>query len=184
MSEHIDVRHSVPCIRPPSLAFSAVPANDTASAIGRCGHRIYARYSLVVGEGVKVIDTMRIAELGKDAFGVRPLGPLGLLTGLSPHRCDSCRRQREWRRSIVCPVCRKTIVNGDLVSAIDVDNLVDDIVKRDLRPFVVFTKNKKQMVVCEPCGVCYFNVSPNLNTRWVSDDILSPPDPSELIWKD
>lgn len=165
-----------PCVRPDGLTLAIVPRQGYPHGpLGRCGHTIFDRHSLIIRNGigvpVEVVDTAALEERRRNEYGIRPHGWFGGWFGFSPHRCDACRRKKELEDTIVCPCCRRTILRGDSVSRI-ASALVDQVTKQhDLRPYFVTTEDEEYTVVCAECGEKEFGDQEEPNGFWTGDAV-------------
>lgn len=173
-----EVFNAIPCRRPDGYSLIIVPQRGHLHGpLGRCGHTILDRHNLILQNGIgvpiEVVDTAAMEERRRDENGIRRHGPIGAWFGLSPHRCDACKRTRELENTIVCPCCRRTIQRGDNVSLIATP-IVDQYTEHDdLRPFFVTTEDDALTVVCEACGTDRFNDQDEPSAMWVGEAVVT-----------
>lgn len=94
----------IPCTRP-DLQFVIAPQDERLPKVtGKCGHDIYQRDQLMLGDLV-------ISKPDKDRFGLRER-----LRGRSKLDCMLCEGKEALPHAIICASCGSPIFRGDPVS--------------------------------------------------------------------
>lgn len=169
--------HTIVVPRPPNLQLELRPPaiNTGSTAVGRCGDRIFTRHLLgIVGTELSVFDTAASREFMRNKEGARPLGPLGMLTGHSIHRCDVCRRKEDLLNTIICPTCAMSIPAGDPINLIPSGAVLTTYEwVPNLTRFTTVLNGGADAIVCEHCSERHFPDVRNLgHYEWTGRGVL------------
>lgn len=168
---------SFECVVPENLNFVVLPATKQRVRC-RCGHWMFAAHVLLIEDtGICVADTAATSE-PKRRNGIRPLGLLGSILGVSLHRCDKCRRRYELAKTIVCPICEETIPPGYPACIVKRNLALDEIEERS-RTFATSIATTvvqehggdPMVVVCRRCGIDHFGAGQTLY-RWQGEFVV------------
>ncbi len=168
----------IPCRRPRGLRLVITPRRGHPHGpLGLCGHTILGTHSLLAfvddGNGpIEVVDTSALHEPRRDKQGIRTPGPFGAWFRISLHRCDTCKRAEELKRSIVCPCCYHTVGRGDNVSLVPTALIEHPVRESGLLPFSVTTEDGSHTVVCEACGADTFDDQDEPSDVWTGDSVV------------
>lgn len=168
---------TIAVLRPPNLKLELRPPaiNTGSTAVGRCGDLIYTRQQLgIVGTGLSVFDTAASRQLMRNKEGARPLGPLGMLTGYSIHRCDTCRRMEDLQTTIICPACAMSIPAGDPIDLVPSGAVLTTYEwEPNLTRFTTVLNGGADAIVCEHCSGRHFPNVRNLGRYvWTGRGVL------------
>lgn len=93
----------ISCIRP-DLIFTFAPQKGWPKAQGLCGHDVYQREQIMLGELI-------VARSNKDRFSATERD-----FGFTWQKCFACLGRHEFKYAIICATCGRIILRGQPVS--------------------------------------------------------------------
>lgn len=98
----------VSCIRP-ELIFTFAPQQGWPKAQGLCGHDVYQREQIMLGELI-------VAKSSRNRFGATERD-----FGFTWQKCFACLGKHEFNYAIICATCGRIILRGQPVSLYEAD---------------------------------------------------------------
>jgi hypothetical protein len=168
-------------VRKPPVTFSIVPRDGHIHGpLGICGHTIFSAHHIMASADgappLAVGDSSQKLERQRNESGVRRHGWFGSWFGLSPHRCDSCKRKKELEQTLVCPYCCQSIIPGMLVHVVPTKGLA--AVTR-MKHVATTTADDEHLVICENCSTMTASKHPLL-WRWNGHVLRAVPQHDDL----